>query len=293
MPEPLARLALANKRVVYDLLFQAAAETFRQVAANPKRLGADMGGLMVLHTWGQRLQHHPHVHCVVPMGGLPRTGPGGSTPGRASSSRFPCCGRSFGASSSPVSARRFARAASLSRPARAAGNTNRPFAPSSDPSIAKPGWSMRSHPLAARPTCCTTSRATPTGWPSPITGSSTSPPHRLVSVEGLSPRQSDPHAHARRRRVSSTLSPPRAAEALRPHPVLRLPRFAHADPRAGSLSPGARGRPTTAGRTACDPTSTRLVAVSSLRSAHAPHRTTDRTTALPPRPPRRIVHDTS
>lgn len=70
MPEPLARLALVNKRVVYDLLFRAAAETLLQVAANPKRLGAAIGGLMVLHTWGQRLQHHPHVHCVVPMGGL-------------------------------------------------------------------------------------------------------------------------------------------------------------------------------------------------------------------------------
>src|SRR5207247_3043136 len=63
-------LALTNKRVVYDLLFQAAAATLLQVAANPKRLGAAIGGLMVLHTWGQRLQHHPHVHCVVPMGGL-------------------------------------------------------------------------------------------------------------------------------------------------------------------------------------------------------------------------------
>jgi Putative transposase/Transposase zinc-binding domain len=70
MPEPLARLALCNKRVVYDLLFHAAAETLLQIAANPKRLGAAVGGLMVLHTWGQRLQHHPHVHCVVPMGGL-------------------------------------------------------------------------------------------------------------------------------------------------------------------------------------------------------------------------------
>jgi hypothetical protein len=70
MPEPLARLALVNKRVVYDLLFRAAAETLLQVAANPKRLGGGIGGLMVLHTWGQRLQHHPHVHCVVPMGGL-------------------------------------------------------------------------------------------------------------------------------------------------------------------------------------------------------------------------------
>jgi len=60
MPEPLARLALVNKRVVYDLLFQAAAETLLQVARNPKRLGGAIGGLMVLHTWGQRLQQNPH-----------------------------------------------------------------------------------------------------------------------------------------------------------------------------------------------------------------------------------------
>ena len=70
IPEPLARLALVNKRVVYDLLFQAAADTLLQVASHPKRLGGAIGGLMVLHTWGQQLQHHPHVHCVVPMGGL-------------------------------------------------------------------------------------------------------------------------------------------------------------------------------------------------------------------------------
>ena len=70
MPAVLARLALVNKRVVYDLLFRAAAATLLQVAANPTRLGAAIGGLMVLHTWGQRLQHHPHIHCVVPAGGL-------------------------------------------------------------------------------------------------------------------------------------------------------------------------------------------------------------------------------
>jgi len=74
VPEPLARLALANKRVVYDLLFQAASATLLQVAANPRRLGASIGGLMVLHTWGQRLQHHPHIHCVVPAGGLTAAG---------------------------------------------------------------------------------------------------------------------------------------------------------------------------------------------------------------------------
>src|SRR5207342_2735415 len=55
---------------VYDLLFRATAATLLRVAANPKRLGAAIGGLMVLHTWGQRLQHHPHVHCVIPAGGL-------------------------------------------------------------------------------------------------------------------------------------------------------------------------------------------------------------------------------
>jgi hypothetical protein len=70
MPEVLARLALVNKRVVYDLLFRAAAATLLQVAANPRHLGAAISGLMVLHTWGQRLQHHPHIHCVVPAGGL-------------------------------------------------------------------------------------------------------------------------------------------------------------------------------------------------------------------------------
>ena len=70
VPQLLARLALLNKRVVYALLFRAAAATLLQVAANPKRLGAAIGGLMVLHTWGQRLQHHPHVHRLVPAGGL-------------------------------------------------------------------------------------------------------------------------------------------------------------------------------------------------------------------------------
>lgn len=76
MPQVLARLALSNKRVVYDLLFQASAATLREVAANPRRLGAEVGGLMVLHTWGQRLQHHPHIHCVVPAGGLSPDGAG-------------------------------------------------------------------------------------------------------------------------------------------------------------------------------------------------------------------------
>ena len=70
LPPEIARLALGNRRVLYDLLFQCASETLLEVAADPKHLGAQLGVLAVLHTWGQNLDHHPHVHCVVPGGGL-------------------------------------------------------------------------------------------------------------------------------------------------------------------------------------------------------------------------------
>jgi hypothetical protein len=70
LPEQLASLALQNQRVVYNLLFASAAETLRTIAADPKHLGAEIGFLAVLHTWGQTLRHHPHLHCVVPGGGL-------------------------------------------------------------------------------------------------------------------------------------------------------------------------------------------------------------------------------
>ena len=70
LPAELGDLALANPAVLYDLLMRSVAATLRDVAANPKRLGATVGVLMVLHTWGQNLHHHPHVHCVVTGGGL-------------------------------------------------------------------------------------------------------------------------------------------------------------------------------------------------------------------------------
>jgi hypothetical protein len=70
IPHELSALALQNKRVLYDLLFQASAETLLDVAADPKHLGAEVGFLSVLHTWGQNLQAHPHIHCVIPAGGL-------------------------------------------------------------------------------------------------------------------------------------------------------------------------------------------------------------------------------
>ncbi len=70
LPHDLSALALQNKKAFYDLLFRASAETLIEVAADPKHLGARIGFLSVLHTWGQNLQHHPHVHCVVPAGGI-------------------------------------------------------------------------------------------------------------------------------------------------------------------------------------------------------------------------------
>ena len=70
LPHEFAPLALQNKRVVYDLLFRTSAETLVEVARHPERLGADIGFFSVLHTWTQKLEHHPHVHCVVPAGGL-------------------------------------------------------------------------------------------------------------------------------------------------------------------------------------------------------------------------------
>jgi len=70
VPEEVAALALGNKKVVYDLLLKESARTLREIAADPRHLGAEIGFLSVLHTWTQTLLHHPHVHCVVPAGGL-------------------------------------------------------------------------------------------------------------------------------------------------------------------------------------------------------------------------------
>src|SRR5215467_7904715 len=70
LPAPLTRLALQNKKFIYSLLLRASAETLLEVAEDPRHLGAEIGFLSVLHTWNQRLNAHPHLHCVIPAGGL-------------------------------------------------------------------------------------------------------------------------------------------------------------------------------------------------------------------------------
>jgi len=74
LPAAIGAIAYQNKAKVYGLLFKAAAETLMTIAADPKHLGADIGLTAVLHTWGQSLDHHPHVHCIVPGGGVSSDG---------------------------------------------------------------------------------------------------------------------------------------------------------------------------------------------------------------------------
>jgi hypothetical protein len=95
LPEPLAAMALQNKRQMYGVLFRATAETLQSIALDPKHLGAQIGFFCILHTWGQTLTHHPHLHCVVPGGGLSCDGgcwipcsPGFFLPVRVLSRRF-------------------------------------------------------------------------------------------------------------------------------------------------------------------------------------------------------------
>ncbi len=74
LPHQLSPLVLGNRQRLYHLLFSAASKTLLELAADEKYLGAKIGALMVLHTWGQQLEHHPHVHCVIPNGGLSAEG---------------------------------------------------------------------------------------------------------------------------------------------------------------------------------------------------------------------------
>lgn len=74
LPAPISGFAYSNKALLYRLLFEVAAETLRTIAADPKHLGARIGATLVLHTWGSALTHHPHVHGIVPGGGLSQDG---------------------------------------------------------------------------------------------------------------------------------------------------------------------------------------------------------------------------
>ena len=92
LPSAIGAIAWQNKAEVYGLLFKAASETMLTIAADPKHLGARIGITAVLHTWGSALTHHPHVHMIVPGGGLSLDGERfDPLPAAASSCRSGCC----------------------------------------------------------------------------------------------------------------------------------------------------------------------------------------------------------
>ena len=169
LPPQLASLALQNKKVIYGVLLRASAETLLEVARNPAHLGAEIGFFGVLHSWNQKLQLHPHVHCVVPAGGLSRD-----------HARWI---RSHPRFFLPIAVLRRVfrgkvvaalRSAFQRGQLHLAGNSHRsPIPSSSRPgcvrSSAKIGSSTPNHPSADPSTCCSISAAIPIASPSPTT----------------------------------------------------------------------------------------------------------------------------
>src|ERR1700757_4370732 len=146
LPHELSALVLQNKRLLYDLLYRISAATMLELARAPRHLGADIGFLGVLHTWGQNLEHHPHVHYIIPAGGLAPDGsrwidssPRFFLPVKALSRRFrrkfrPGLGELFDHNRSSSMAR-FGNLPRLAHSATSSPNSAR-----------RTGWSTPSHP---------------------------------------------------------------------------------------------------------------------------------------------------
>src|SRR5206468_186066 len=160
LPAEIAPIAYQNKAVVYDLLFRTAAETLLTIAADSKHLGARIGATAVLHTWGSAMTHHPHVHMIVPGGGISLDGthwvrckPGFLLPVRV----LPACSGGSSWRRSPTSTR---RAGSRSSARLRACVAARPSTRISHRSSGRTGSSMPSRPSPGRKRCLPISPAT-------------------------------------------------------------------------------------------------------------------------------------
>src|SRR6516162_2734496 len=182
VPEEIAALAYQNKEVVYGILFRATAETLRTLAADPQHLGAEIGFFAVLHSWGQNLLHHPHLHCVVPGGGLAPDG-----------KRWIACRPGFFLPVNVLSClfRRlfldYLQAAFEQGQLHFFSSLSDCVTPTLSPTIwprfaKSTGWFTPNPPSAARNTSSTTCVAIPIVWPFPITVSSTSRTARSPSA---------------------------------------------------------------------------------------------------------------
>jgi hypothetical protein len=170
LPGPIADIAYHNKAAIYGLLFTAAAEATMTIAADPKRLGARIGITAVLHSWGSAMTHHPHVHMIVPGGGISLDDtrwvscrPGFFLPVRVLSRLFRrlFLGKLLDAHQADASPSSATAPRSLSR---------EPSPPSSHRCARPSGWSMPRSRSAGRTPCSPICRATPTASPSPIAG---------------------------------------------------------------------------------------------------------------------------
>src|SRR5271166_4463914 len=153
LPQPLAHVALYNQRVVYGILFRAASETLLQIAADPKHLGAKIGFLAVLHTWGQNLHHHPMFIVSSPEAGCRLRGHGGSPVQLGSSSRSASSVASSGASSWHGSARRLMRASWPSTVSRVRCQMRASSSDSLSPAPRPTGWFTPSRRSAVPSKC--------------------------------------------------------------------------------------------------------------------------------------------
>jgi hypothetical protein len=166
LPAELAPLALQNKKVVYDLLFRASAQTLLKVARDPKHLGAEIGFFSVLHTWNQKLGLHPHVHCVIASGGLSPDGTRWIKPRHAFflPVKVLAC---FAASSSLVSNEPSRMVNSTSTEIWHRSPRRRPSPPGSDYCSERTGWFIANDRSEAPSTCSSIWAAILTAWRSP------------------------------------------------------------------------------------------------------------------------------
>ena len=168
LPAAIADIAYQNKAVIYDLLFKASSETMLTIAADPKHLGARIGILSVLHTWGSALTHHPHVHMIVPGGGFSLDGKSGSRAGRSSCCQWTCCQPCSAAVPGEARRRVSGRRAAVLRQACPTDRSASIRRLSWRRCGTQSGWSTASIPSAVRRKSCAISRATPTASPSQI-----------------------------------------------------------------------------------------------------------------------------
>jgi len=163
LPHELSALTLQNKRLLYDLLFRTSAATLLELARDPKHLGAEIGFLGVLDTWGQNLEHHPHIHYVVPAGGLsPPTTPDRSIRRIASFCRSAHSAAFSAASSRPGFASSFSNTSSSSTVHFGFWPSHITSADFCDSFSKRTGSFTPSHPLVVPNMFCIISRAIPT-----------------------------------------------------------------------------------------------------------------------------------